>query len=76
MTLVAKECTSLKNSLPSTEVPVIVPSWLEIMTSAMPAMYPTSTGRDSRLARKPSRAVPASRQIRPTSNPRVAARTA
>ena len=35
--------------------PVILPSWLAIMMTATPAMYPTSTGLDSRSARKPSR---------------------
>ena len=69
----SNDLTNSMNSSPDTFVPVIFPIWLAIITIAMPVMYPTSTGRDKRSARKPKRAMPPARQIPPTMSARTAA---
>lgn len=70
----ANDRTWSMNVSPDTGTPVILPSWLAIITMAIPVMYPTSTGRDSRLARKPTRATPPRTQMAPTSKARTAAK--
>ena len=72
-TAVTKERTCSMIDSPETVTPVSRPSWLATIIAAMPARYPTRTGRESRFARKPSRSSPATRQITPTSSASVAA---
>jgi len=49
------------------DAPVIAPIWSMSMTAAIPVMYPIRMGRDNRLAKNPSRASEAIKQMRPTS---------
>jgi hypothetical protein len=65
---------SPRKSEPSTENPSSFGTWLTITVSAMPLMYPTRTGRDSRSVRKPRRAAAAPTQIAPTMSASAEAR--
>ncbi|MDT4854921.1 hypothetical protein FQZ97_892490 [compost metagenome] len=47
--------------------------WSTTMTIPMPALNPTNTGSEMKLATNPSRRRPASTRIAPTSNASVAA---
>ena len=65
--------TSSTNDDASSLTPTSLPSWLAAMVKAMPARYPTSTGRDSRSASAPSRSTQPTRQQTPTISASAAA---
>ena len=56
--LPANEPMSSRKESPATSTPVTLPSWLVIMMTATPAMYPMSTGRESRSPMNPSFRIP------------------
>ena len=70
------ETVSCHGVLPEISRPVSLEYWLTIIRIAMPAMYPVSTGEESRLARKPSRARKPTRQTSPTASASSAATSA
>ncbi|MNE69459.1 hypothetical protein D3C80_1651850 [compost metagenome] len=53
-------------------VPSSLGIWSSTMTTPMPALNPTSTGSEMKLATKPSRSIPATIRIAPTISASVA----
>lgn len=70
------EATCGRKVDPLVFTPVSRVSWSTIMMRATPAMYPISTGRESRSATKPSRRAQAAVHSSPTTTASAAASTA
>ena len=75
-TLDQKDLTSVMKESPATSNPLTLPIWLVIMMTATPAMYPTSTGLESRSPMNPSLSSHATMAHAPQRRARSAARDA